>query len=446
MGKILIIEDYLHVREVLKDELAAVGHSVDIAPDLKMATWKLNQGQYDVVIVDLKLPDGNGLSLYDSHRDKLNFKSIIITANATISTAVEAIKKGAFNYLEKPVDPESLLVQVNKILKINRLNQRNHSALVESAVMFSFDHFIYHSRVMEELVTMAKVLAQTDNTILIQGETGCGKEVLAHAIHHASQRRQKTFLPVNCASIPGELFESEFFGFEKGAFTGAIGSYTGRFIQAHNGTLFLDEIGELPLHIQAKLLRILDERTVYRLKSQQAIPVDVKLITATNRDLQKEVQQQTFRSDFYFRLQESRLYIPPLRERVEDIIPLARYFIGIYNDIYNRNITRMSAEVEAFLMNYPWPGNIRELKNMIKSIIPFKQDSLIVMSDLSYSAVNHSDKKEQKVCTLAVCEKKHISKVLDITSFNIQRTAELLGIARSSLYRKMKEYGLTSPD
>jgi len=445
MGNLLLIEDHLHMRNLIRTELEIPGHRVDEAMDLKTALWKLDQGEYDVIIMDLKLPDGDSLSLLNSHREKLAFKCIVITANATIPSAVEAIKKGAFNYLEKPIDPEVLLAQVNKIIEINRVTQRSRKVLDDASANFTFDTIIYQSKAMAELVSRARILAQTDNIILIQGETGSGKELLAHSIHHGSSRKDRIFLPVNCASIPADLFESELFGFEKGAFTGAVDSYCGRFVQADKGSLFLDEIGELPLHFQAKLLRVLDEAIIYRLKSQTPLRLDVRLITATNRDLQKEVQANRFRSDLLFRLQESTLRIPPLRERVDDILPLTYHFIDIYNHIYNRNVIRMAAEVETFFMNYPWTGNIRELKNTIKSIIPFKTDSIIRMDDLSYSAISSSDSSAQRVLTLAESEKNHVLRILTLTSFNIKRAANLLGITRARLYRKIKEYHLEVP-
>jgi len=442
LGNILVVEDHLHVRNLIRGELESERHRVDEAPDLKTASWKLDQGQYDVIIIDLKLPDGSSLALFDSHREKLTFKSLIITANATIPSAVAAIKKGAFNYLEKPVDPGVLLAQVNKIIEINRVTKRSSKVLEAASANFTFETIICQSQAMKELISRARVLAKTDHIILIQGETGCGKELLAHSLHNDSLRREQIFLPVNCASIPAELFESEIFGFEKGAFTGAVESYTGRFIQADKGTLFLDEIGEMPLPFQAKLLRVLDEPVIYRLKSQKPLRVDVRLIVATNRDLQKEVKTGRFRSDLFFRLQESTLRIPPLRERIDDIIPLANHFIDIYNHIYNRSVSRLAAEVETFFMNYPWTGNVRELKNTIKSIIPFKTDTMIRMDDLSYSAVSSSETVKQKVLTLAENEKSHIRRILGLSEFNIKRAADLLGITRARLYRKMEEYGL----
>lgn len=442
MENILIIEDQAHLRTILKVFLQKHDYRVDEAPDLETADWKIGQSRYDVIILDLKLPDGSGISLLDKHPGRLAGRTIVITANATVPSVVEAIKKGAFNYLEKPVDKELLAAQVKNVVEINTLKREHKTLIDEVASNFTFDHIVYESKKMEEVISRAKVLAETGNTVLIQGETGCGKEVLSHSIHNCSARKDEIFLPINCASIPGDLFESELFGFEKGAFTGAGSSYGGRFIQANKGTLFLDEIGELPVHIQAKLLRVLDDGAIYPLKAKHPVNVDVRLIAATNRNLTADIKLKQFRKDLYYRLKEASIVIPPLRERVEDILPLIRHFIGIYNRVYRKNVTRISAEAEKYFLTYAWDGNVRELKNTIKSIIPFKTNNTIRMDDLSYSLIDGSEIKENKVLTLAESEKRHLFKVLKLTDFNILRTAELLGISRPRLYRKMKEYEL----
>ncbi|NIM12822.1 MAG: AAA domain-containing protein [Candidatus Aminicenantes bacterium] len=265
---------------------------------------------------------------------------------------------------------------------------------------------------------------------------------MAHSIHHRSKRNSEIFLPINCASIPTELFESELFGFEKGAFTGAVDSYSGRFIQANKGTLFLDEIGELPLHIQAKLLRILDERAIYRLKSKKSVKIDVRLIAATNRDLMQEVRSKQFRSDLYYRLKESALTIPPLREREEDILPLIRHFIQVYNRIYNKHVTKISKEAENYFLDYSWEGNVRELKNTVKSIIPFKTNNIIEMDDLSFSIIGGKESRQRKLPTLEEHENEYMRKVLKITGFNITRACEILEISRPRFYRRLKDLQL----
>ncbi|MCP5048526.1 MAG: sigma-54-dependent Fis family transcriptional regulator, partial [bacterium] len=261
------------------------GFLVDDAADLKTAVRKTRQGTYDIFILDLILPDGNGISLLDNFPDKTVSRTIVITANPSIPSVVEAIRKGAYNYLEKPIDPELLTAQIDAIIRINRLKDQHRSMTAEMTSDFTFDDIVFESKQMESLIARAKILAGTDNTVLIQGETGTGKEVFSRAIYNHSNRKKAVFMPINCAAIPAELFESELFGFEKGAFTGASSNYSGRFIQADKGVLFLDEIGELPLAIQAKLLRILDDRSIYRLKSRDPVNVDVRLIAATNRDL-----------------------------------------------------------------------------------------------------------------------------------------------------------------
>ncbi len=441
--KILIVEDLAEFREIFRFQLEANGYEVDEAEDLNTAVEKIEFGNYHVCLLDLKLPDGNGIRLLDRFPDKLASRTIITTANVTISGVVDAIKKGAFNYLEKPVDPELLLAQVQKVVEVNRLKSEHQSLKTEVARDFTFDNIIYRSKEMQELVYRGRILAETSNTILIEGETGAGKEVFAHAIHNASLRKDETFLPLNCASIPTELFESELFGFEKGAFTGAMESYSGRFIQADKGTLFLDEIGELPPAIQAKLLRILDEKVIYQLKSQKSKHIDVRLVAATNRNLREEIQVKQFRGDLYYRLQESSLTIPPLRDRKEDILPLAEHFIRMFNEVYNKNVTRISPEVQNFLIQYSWEGNVRELKNTIKSIIPFKKNNTIELGDLSYSVVKGRESIGRQCLTLEEYSNRYVQKILEITNFNISRAAELLSVSRPLVYRVIKDLNLS---
>jgi two-component system response regulator GlrR len=442
MIKILLVEDQAHLREILKTQLEIHPFKVDEAATYRTASQKIGQGNYDVIILDLKLPDGNSIRLFDCYPGKMASRTIIITANATVPSVVEAVKKGAFNYLEKPVGEELLLAQVKKIIELNQLKNNFRSIKSEVASNYVFDDIIYESQQMEDIISRAKVLAKTDNTILIEGETGVGKEVLSQSIHNYSLRKGEVFLPVNCASIPTELFESELFGFEKGAFTGAVNSYSGRFVQADNGTMFLDEIGELPLSIQAKLLRILDEKVIYQLKSKKALKINIRLIAATNKNLNDEVDLKQFRDDLFYRLKESSLVIPPLRDRVEDILPLIRHFIRIYNHIYNKNVTKISKEAENFFLNYSWGGNVREIKNTIKSIIPFKKNNTIVLDDLSYSIIEGKEIEEKRFSTLNEHEKKYIVRVLKATGFNITRAAEVLGLNRPRLYRKIKYHQL----
>jgi DNA-binding NtrC family response regulator len=423
-------------------ELEAEGFKVEEAVNLGSASRKIRQGEYDVFVLDLVLPDGECIELLDRFPAETKGRAIVITANPSIPSVVQAMRKGADNYLEKPIEPDLLKAQIDKIVENNRMKTRHRQVCAEIAPDYTFDTVIHQGSAMAGVIHRAKVLASTGNTILLQGETGVGKEVIARSIHNHSLRKNEIFLPVNCAAIPEDLFESELFGFEKGAFTGAVSGYGGRFIQAHGGTLFLDEIGELPLPIQAKLLRVLDERRIYRLKSKDPVTVDVRLIAATNLDLKQEVDARRFRGDLYYRLQESTILIPPLRERQEDILPLFRHYMRIYSHVSGKEIAGISREAEQSLLNHRWEGNIRELKNTVKSIIPFKTNQTIELEDLSSAAAGSAGRAGNKLVTLAEMEKNYILKVLKITRFNISRAAEILGTNRPRLYRKMNQYGL----
>ncbi len=437
--RILLVEDKEDLREFLKDQLEFQDFYVDAVAELRTARRNLEAFYYDVVILDLKLPDGNGISMFDTHPDKLTGRTIVITADASIPGVVEAIKKGAYNYLEKPFGEEILTAQVHKIVEMNRDGEQHRSLRREVSTNFTFETITHNSGAMKTAVERARVLARTENTVLIQGETGVGKEVFARSIYNGSLRGNEIFLPVNCAAIPEDLFETEFFGFERGAFTGAVDSYCGRFLQADKGTLFLDEIGELPMHIQAKLLRILDEHVIYRLKSSKPLHLDIRMLAATNRDLEDEVKLGRFRQDLLFRLQESAVRIPPLRERPEDILPLAEHFMEMFNRLYDKRVARLDGEAEIFFLDYSWPGNVRELKNTIKSILPFKRDDTIRLEDLSHSQLEGKRIESKRYVTLDEHDRRYIFEVLKAVRFNISRAAEILGVSRPRLYRRIEK-------
>jgi len=304
------------------------------------------------------------------------------------------------------------------------------------------DTLVYKSKQMEEIIFMAQKLALTDNTILIDGNTGVGKDVIARYIHSHSKRKDKTYLPINCSSIPEQLFESELFGFKKGAFTGANENYSGRFLQADKGTLFLDEIGEMPLPLQSKLLRVLEDDAIYQLGNQKATRIDVRLIAATNRDLWHDVQTGRFRKDLYFRLNAIRIHISPLSERKEDIVPLIWHYISLYNHLFDKNITSISNDAEYFFENYAWEGNVRELKNTIKNICSLGETDTITMKEITLSLHTQDHARDQLFKThfipLHEFEKKYIEEVLKANDFNIKKTASILKISRNRLYRKLK--------
>ncbi|HLP60302.1 MAG TPA: sigma-54 dependent transcriptional regulator [Candidatus Deferrimicrobium sp.] len=436
--KLLLIEDEVTLRKSLGKLLQLKQYEVDLAEDFKTAVKKIRYANYDIFLLDLKLPDGNGIDLLKSYSAKMEGKTIVMTAHATIPSAVDAIQSGAFYYLEKPLDEELLFIQMEKIKELTELKEKNLSFKNELTSEHSSQDIIYKSSKMAEVLSTARQFSKTDNTVLILGQTGVGKELMAQFIHKNSKRKDKTFLPINCSSIPEQLFESELFGFKKGAFTGASDNYSGRFLQADKGTIFLDEIGEIPIHLQAKLLRILEDESIYQLGNNSPVKIDVRVLAATNKDLWKEVQADRFRKDLYFRLKEAIIEIPPLKERKEDIMLLIWHFIGLYNSLFDKKITRITKEAELFLKEYPWEGNVRELKNSIKSIFSLKNTNSITINDLMIS-LHGSEKKDEKSCvTLQEYELKYVKEVLELTDFNIKKTAEILDVSRARLYRKIK--------
>jgi two-component system response regulator PilR (NtrC family) len=435
--RVLIIEDELSLRNSLKKLLELRDYMIDEAEDYQTAKRKVSNGEYAIFILDLRLPDNNGINLLKEFPEKMEGKTIIITAHATVSSAVEAIKNGAFYYLEKPLDEDLLFIQMKKIIEYSHLKEKNISLKKELLYNQSSEAIIYKSQAMSDIITQAKKLSKTEDIIIIQGETGVGKEIIASFVHRNSKRKNKTFLPINCSTIPEQLFESELFGFKRGAFTGASKDYSGRFLQADQGTLFLDEISDMPLNLQAKLLRILDDKIIYQLGNKNPQKLDVRLITATNKDLWKEVGADRFRKDLYFRLRETMITIPPLRERKEDILLLFQHFISFYNNIYDKNIKGVSKKAEKHLLEYSWEGNVRELKNAVKGIFAYKDDDLITPNDLILSLNIHEEMTENYQLSLRDYEHQYIKKVLELHNFNVTKTAKILGISRTRLYRKM---------
>jgi DNA-binding NtrC family response regulator len=444
--KVLIVEDELALRKSLAKLLELRNYQVDEADSFDAAVKKLRYYTHDIYLLDLRLPDGMGSQLLKKFQPKMTGKTVIMTAHATISSAVDAIKNGAFYYLEKPLDEELLFIQMEKIREFTQLKEKNLSFKNELLSQHSSDEIVYKSPRMAEVVGLARKFAKTDNTVLLQGSTGVGKEIMAKFIHRNSKRKDKTFLPLNCSSIPENLFESELFGFKKGAFTGAAENYSGRFVQADKGTLFLDEIGEMPLHLQAKLLRVLEDGEIYQLGNNQPLKVDVRIIAATNKDMKQAVQAEHFRKDLYFRLKGATVYIPTLSERKEDIMPLVWHFISLFNNLFDKKIARITKEAEGYLVNYPWEGNVRELKNAIKSIFSLKNNNAITIKDLMLS-LNESDRQPKKsYSTLQDHELEYIREVLEANRMNMKKTSEILGISRARLYRKVKLMDLPIDD
>lgn len=440
--RILVIEDDRTLRESIKGFLEKKGFAVQEAETLAGAVDRLKRSDYDLLLLDLTLPDGSGMEILKSFSGRYQNRIVILTGTGTIDTAVAAMKKGAFDLLQKPVNPDILLLALNRALEFNRTTEECLNLKKEMSDTAGFEKFVLAGHTMTELIQTAKKYAASDHTILITGETGTGKELMAQAIHSHSRRRKNAYVIVNCASIPENLAESELFGYKRGAFTGAHQDYPGKFLMADRGTLLLDEIAELPLSVQAKLLRVLESGEVTPLKGSRPVKSDARIIAATNRDLEKEVQSKRFREDLFYRIDLLKIHIPPLRQRIEDILPLAAHFIRIANIANSRRIERIDPEAGRLLCGYPWPGNVRELKNTIFKISVISSQNEIRPEHLPLNIVNKTApaRETEDGWRLESMEKQHIQKVLALANFNHKKAAAMLGISRSSLYRKLEEH------
>lgn len=449
---ILIVDDEVNICEVLKAILTDIGYNVETSGSLAECIEKITRKEYDLVITDLKLPDGDGKEILERVKEfNPDTEVIVITAYGTIESAVEIMKKGAFHYITKPFKSEELKTVVRNAVERKLLKDENKRLRREVVERYSFHNIIGRSKAMQDVFDLIEKLSKVDTPVLIQGESGTGKELVARAIHYNSPRRNKPFVVVNCASIPETLVESELFGHVKGAFTGAYSDKKGLFEVANGGTLFLDEIGELPLNTQAKLLRFLQERTFQPVGSVQEKRVDVRLISATNKDLKKEVMEGRFREDLFFRINIVTIYIPPLRERREDIPLLIKYFIDKYSKEMKKEIKGISDEVMEKLMRYSYPGNVRELENLILAALTLETSDVIRPETLEMI------RKTRKEGPLEVDEippgfnlDEHIDRVrktyletaMKLAKGNQTKAAELLGIKVRSLRYLLDKYGM----
>ena len=447
--RILIIDDEPSIRKVLAAHLTHDGYEVDTAKDGGEGISKIDSAQFHAVVTDLRMPNIGGLEvLHWVSRNHPGLPVIIITAHGTVDTAVEAIKLGAHDYVTKPFDRDELKLIIRKAVQTEEATSRN---LAPASGKFEI---VGQTPGMQRVYNLIEKVAQSPTTILITGESGTGKELVARALHDHSSRKEKAFISVNCGAIPETLFESELFGHEKGAFTGAINARPGRFELADGGTLFLDEVGELPLDMQVKLLRALQERTFERVGGVRPVTVDVRLITSTNRDLAEEVRKGTFRQDLFYRLNVIPIQLPPLRARKQDIPLLVNHFIGRFNERLEKDVS-MSSEALELLTGWSWPGNIRELENVMERSVLLSEGDTILPSDLpgfgestinleSHDSSEHEELglKEYVRAHTAKLERARIQKVLEAEENNVTRAAKQLGISRKSLQTKMKEYGL----
>jgi two-component system response regulator PilR (NtrC family)/two-component system response regulator HydG len=439
---ILLVEDDTPLREALDKFLGQNDFRVSPSACLADALRQLEETVFDLILLDLTLPDGNGLDILERFSGQYPDRMVVLTGTGSIETAVLAMKKGAHDFLQKPVNPELLLITLQRVFEFVQARSDCQDLKKEIGTMAGFDKFTFRSRVMGDVIDIARRYAATEHSILISGETGTGKELMAQAIHACSGRKNQPLLSVNCASIPESLAESELFGYKKGAFTGAYADSPGKFVMADRGTIFLDEIGELPLNIQAKLLRVLENGEVTPLKSKNPVRVDIRVLAATNKELDDEVRQKRFRADLFYRIDELKIHIPPLRERKTDIMPMVEHFLRIANIANSRRTPGFSDEARRLLTEYAWPGNVRELKNTIFKISASGHPALIKPEHLPVNILQPGKGRddEERESSLAEIEIAHIQKVLNRTSQNHSLAAEILGISRSSLYRKLLEW------
>ncbi len=446
MATILVVDDEPSARTTLALLLRKRQHRVTEVDGVVPALKKLADEAFDVIVTDLRMPDGDGLDVLRTARTQSPETDVILlTAYAGWESAKEAIQLGACDYFEKGREPDELLHRIDKALGEKALRRENANLRAQVRERFGLPGLVAASAPMREVLDLVQRVAPTGATVLIRGESGSGKEVIAKAIHHASQRARGPFVAINCAALPEPLLESEMFGHVKGAFTGAGTAKKGLFEEAHGGTLLLDEIGEMPASLQAKLLRVLQSGEVRAVGSTQASTVDVRIIAATHRDIEQLIRQGSFREDLFYRLDVIPLTIPPLRERREDISLLAELFLGRFAERQGRAMRLTPAALDR-LLRYAWPGNVRELENAIERTAILAQTDTIEPDDLpphvSGGVLLGPAPGLAAAQTLADAERAHIMRTLEQCGWNHSRTAETLGIGRTTLWRKLKEYGI----
>jgi len=445
-ANILVIDDEETMRDSCQQTLSRNGNMVEVAEDGLMGLAMLERESFDLVILDLKMPGLSGMDVLKKIKESNpEAMVIVITGYATVESAVEAMKKGAYDFIPKPFTPDSLRVIVKRAL--DRKELALETGLLRGELKTSVGPEIMggQNKLMKKVEELVQKVGPTDTTVLISGESGTGKELVARAIHRHSRRRDKPFVAVDCGSLVESLFESELFGHVKGAFTGATATKYGRFELANGGTLFFDEIGNITINIQTKLLRVLQEREITKVGSSQVIKVDVRIVAATNKDLQEAIKAGTFREELFYRLSVVPITLPPLREKRDDIPLLANHFLRKYNKKRKKNIRAISDRAMQALVEYDWPGNVRELENAIERAVVLTENEVIKPSDLLYYGLSaeipsRSDAGERQ--RLVDIEKGHIAKTLKMFNGHKGKTAESLGIDRKTLRSKLKRYGM----
>ncbi len=455
-GLVLVVDDDPGTRKVAKANLSLEGFEVLVASSGAEALARLEESDPLAVVSDLKMPDLDGIALMDRvHALRPALPVVLVTAHATVETAVEAMRRGALHYLTKPIRYDELALVLRHAVAHERQRRDVTRLRGELERASGFEEIVGTSPAMREVFSMVEQVADADATVLLRGETGTGKELVARAIHRRSGRRDRTFVAVNCTAIPRDLMESEFFGHEKGAFTGAVARRIGRFEQAHGSTLFLDEVGDLDLAIQAKLLRVLQEQELTRVGAQDAIRVDVRIVAATNRDLEALVREGRFRDDLYYRLNVIPLRLPPLRERTSDLPALMEHFLGSFAKRYGRGAPLPPPDVIAAARAYPWPGNVRELRNLCERAVLMGWAAIAPILGAgaradAYGAAALVDPSlpllEAKQRLVERFEREYLTRLLKEHRGRVGEVARAAGIAERNLYEKMKAYGLSRDD
>ena len=451
MSNILVVEDKDSMRKMLTETLSGVGHRVDSAPNGKAAMELVHNKSYDLVLTDLKMPDMDGLKVLSNVKEVDNDITVILmTAFGTIEDAVKAMKKGAFDFITKPFDTEHLTVLIGRALENRRLVAENSLLREELMGDYGITNIIGKNEKMKEICGLVQKVAKSDAAVLLQGESGTGKELFGQAIHNLSVRRDKPYIAINCAAIPRELLENELFGSEKGAFTGAHARKMGKFEIAHSGTIFLDEIGDMDISLQAKLLRVLQQKNFERLGGTKPIDIDVRVIAATNMDLNELIRHKKFREDLFYRLSVFPLTIPPLRERLDDIPELADYFVQKYCREMSKPAKKLSKDALALLEKYHWPGNVRELENTIERAVILAESKSITPDHLAIRLQRTEEIRLREGAGLkeigshaqSQAERGAILRVLKQVRGNKRKAAKVLQIDYTTLFDKLKKYSI----
>ncbi len=450
-ARVLVVDDELDTRKILSEALRAEGYETQTASSGRLGLQLLEEYEPDVVLTDLFMPDVDGLEVIDRGQRKAPHASfVLMTGNASVRTAVAAMKKGAENYLQKPLDLDELSSVVHRAAERAALSREAARLREEVSDRYSFDRIIGDHPTMQQLLKRVAQVAPSRATVVIHGESGTGKELVASAIHHGSTRSDGPFVRLNCAALAETLLESELFGHERGAFTGAAGQRQGRFEQADGGTLFLDEVGEIPMAVQVKLLRFLQERELERVGGNRTIQVDVRIVAATNRDLSERVREGAFREDLYYRLNVVAIEMPPLRSRRSDIPLLATFFLRRYARENDRSLRGFSPEALGQLVGYSWPGNVRELENVVERAVVMSTGDLVGADDLGMHELEGAidDQLDLLVpgITLEEVERIVILRTLESTQGSTGKAASILGISRRKIQYKLREWGITAQE